>query len=91
MSQEGLVRQRRSVGRTTSPDGARCVADSGVLLRLACGSMPDGTGLTEVRGGTLAPDPVGDLDLEADEGGAVPVPAEPPGFGCPLGVPVVIP
>jgi hypothetical protein len=82
--------QRRSVGRAASPDGARCVADSGALLRLAGAVVPDGTGLMEVRGGTFAPEPVADPDLEAEDG-AVPVPAEPPGFGCPLGVPVVIP
>jgi hypothetical protein len=62
-----------------------------VLLRSAGEAVPDGTGLMEVRGGTFAPDPVADPDLEAEEGGVVPVPAEPPGCGCPLGVPVVIP
>src|SRR5215210_2281408 len=67
--------QRRSVGRAASPDGARCVADPGVLFRLAGAAVPDGTGLMEVRGGTFAPDPVADPDLEAEEGGAVPVPA----------------
>ena len=81
----GAFGQRRSVGRA---------AESGVLLRLAGAVVPDGTGLMEVRGGMFAPEPVADPDLAAEEGGedgAVPVPAELPGFGCPLGVPVVIP
>jgi hypothetical protein len=62
-----------------------------VLFRFAGEVVPDGIGLMEVRGGTLAPEPVADPDLEAEEGGAVPVPPDPPGCGCPLGVPVVIP
>ena len=89
----GAVGQRRSVGRAGSPDGARCVADFGVLFRLAGAVVPDGTGLMEVRGGTFAPEPVADPDLEAEEGGewCGTGAGGAAGFGCPLGVPVVIP
>jgi hypothetical protein len=71
-----LVGQRRSAGRAGSPDGARCVAEPGVLLGSVGEVVPDGCGLVEVLGGMCAPDPVADPEpeFEADgEGGDLPV------------------
>jgi hypothetical protein len=88
------ARQRRSVGRAASPDGARCDADSGVLFRSAGEVMPDGIGLVGVRGGMCAPDPVADPEPEAEAGGEdgpLPVPLEPSGCGCLMEAPGLVP